>query len=354
MYVCLLSQDGDILLHRNRPAAPEPFRQTIAPYREGLGVAVEWLFTWYGLADLCAAQGIAFVLGQALSWKAIHGGKAKNDRIDSQKIAALLRGGRLPQASVSPAERRATRDRLRRRTPLLRQRADHFSHGQHTHRQYTLPEIGKTIASNANREGVAERFTAPAVHQTIEVDLALLSSDDELRRDFALSLVKAAKPHDAHTLYRLPTVPGIGKSLSLVLRYAIPQIARVPSVQDLASYGRLVTCAKESGGKRLGTSGKTIGNAPLKWAFAEAAAVLLRNHEAGQTYLARLAQKHDQGKALTILAHTLARAVSDMRKRQTACDRDRFLRTSGSRAREPGVSLATERGACLARTPWPV
>jgi hypothetical protein len=42
--------------------------------------------------------------------KAIHGGTAKNDQIDSHKIAALLRGGLLPQASVSPAAMRATRD----------------------------------------------------------------------------------------------------------------------------------------------------------------------------------------------------------------------------------------------------
>ena len=175
MYVYVLSQDGEILLHRNMKAAPEPFLQTIAPYREGLVVAVECLFTWYWLADLCAEQGIAFVLGHALSMKAMHGGKAKNDRIDSQKIAALLRGGMLPQASVSPAEMRATRDLLRRRTHLMRKRAALLSHVQNTNSQSNLPEIGKKIAYQANREGVAERFADPAVQKTIEVDLALIS-----------------------------------------------------------------------------------------------------------------------------------------------------------------------------------
>ena len=175
MYVCVLSQDGEILLHRNMKAAPEPFLQTIAPYREGLVVAVECLFTWYWLADLCAEQGIAFVLGHALSMKAMHGGKAKNDRIDSQKIAALLRGGMLPQASVSPAEMRATRDLLRRRTHLMRKRAALLSHVQNTNSQSNLPESGKKIAYQANREGVAERFADPAVQKTIEVDLALIS-----------------------------------------------------------------------------------------------------------------------------------------------------------------------------------
>jgi transposase len=122
-------------------------------------------------------------------------------------------------------------------------------------------------------------------------------------------------------------VPGIGKILSLVLLYEIHRIDRFPSVQDFASYCRLVKCSKESGGKRLGTSGAKIGNAHLKWAFSEAAVLFWRNNPQGQKLLARLENKHDTGKALTILAHKLARAVYYMLKRKTAVDMDLFLRT---------------------------
>jgi hypothetical protein len=100
IYVCSVHRDGEILMHRNMKAAPEPFLQAIAPYRDGLVVAVKCLFPWYWLADLCAQERIAGVLGHALSMKAIHGGKATNDQIDSHKIAVRLRGGMLPQASV--------------------------------------------------------------------------------------------------------------------------------------------------------------------------------------------------------------------------------------------------------------
>ena len=51
----------------------------------------------------------------------------------------------------------------------------------------------------------------------------------------------------------------------------------------------------------------------------------LRHHPAGQQYLARLENKHGKGKALTILAHKLARAVYDMLKRDTVFDMDKFL-----------------------------
>jgi transposase len=124
LYLCILNQDGEIVLHRNMKAAPEPFLKAIAPYQEDLVGCVECLFTWYWLADLCAREGIPFVLGHALSMKAIHGGKATNDRIDAQNIAVLLRGGMLPQAYVYPAEMRATLDLLRRRIHFMRQRAE--------------------------------------------------------------------------------------------------------------------------------------------------------------------------------------------------------------------------------------
>ena len=328
MYVCILNHDGEILVHRDMQARPETFLKVIAPYREDIVVAVECIFTWYWLADLCAQQGLPFVLGHALYMKAIHGGKAKNDRIDARKIAVLLRGGMIPQAYVYPAEMRATRDLLRRRMHLMRKRAELLGHIQNTNSQYNLPEIGKKIAYKANRDGIAERFPDPAVQKSIEVDLALIDYYDRLLRDMELTVLKTAKQHDANTLYLLRTVPGIGEILSLVLLYEIHDIQRFPRVQDFVSYCRLVKCAKESAGKRYGTSGTKIGNAYLKWAFSEAAVLFLRTNPAGQKYLARLEKKHGKGKALTVLAHKLARAVYHMLKRETAFDMQLFLQSS--------------------------
>src|SRR5512137_2478764 len=123
MYICVVGQDGAVLLHRSLPCDPVRFLLAIAPFREDLVVAVECVYSWYWLSDLCAKEGIAFVLGHALYMRAIHGAKAKNDRIDSRKLAGLLRGGLLPQAYVYPAEMRATRDLRRRRLHFVRQPA---------------------------------------------------------------------------------------------------------------------------------------------------------------------------------------------------------------------------------------
>jgi Transposase IS116/IS110/IS902 family len=134
-------------------------------------------------------------------------------------------------------------------------------------------------------------------------------------------------------------VPGIGKILSLVLLSEIHDIARFPSVQDVVSYGRLVTCAKESAGKRDGTAGTKMGNAYLTWAFSEAAVLFLRDNPAGQQYLARLEKQHGKGKALTVLAHKLAQAVYYMLTRGVVFDLDTFLQSSRRGVGEPAASL---------------
>jgi hypothetical protein len=215
----------------------------------------------------------------------------------------------------------------------------------------TLPEISKKLAYKANRAGVAERFPEPAVHKRIAVDLALIDTDDRLLTDLELDLVKTAMMHEAQPFYRPRSIPGVGKILALVLLYAIHAIHRCPRVQAFVAYRRLVKCAKESAGKRYGSSGKQMGHASLQWTCSEAAVLCLRHNPAGQKYLARLERKHGQGKALTILAHQLARAVYDMLKRDTAFDSDTFLREEWSGGGEPAASRAAE-GISLAHKCW--
>jgi transposase len=155
--------------------------------------------------------------------------------------------------------------------------------------------------------------------------VSLINHYDQLLGEGELYLTRTAKAHDVQTFSRLQSVPGIGQILALVMLYEIHDIARFPRVQDFVSYCRLVKCAKESGGKRLGTSGKKIGNVHLRWAFAEAAVLFLRHTQPGKAYFAKLEHQHGTAKALTVLAHKLARAVYDLLTREQAFDLKRFV-----------------------------
>jgi hypothetical protein len=93
----------------------------------------------------------------------------------------------------------------------------------------------------------------------------------------------------------------------------------------------LVKCAKESAGKLYGYSCKKIGNAFLKWAFSEAAVGFLRANPPAQKYHARLVRKHGKGKALSIIAHRLGRALYHMLSSGKPFDNERFFKSTSAR-----------------------
>ena len=128
LYICILDCKGKKRVHRNVKANPQSLFKAIEKYLDDLVIAVECMFTWYWISDFCEEHNIQFVLGHALYMKLINGGKAKNDKIDSFKIASLLRGGLMPMAFVYPKEMRSTRDLLRRRNHLMRRRAELSAH----------------------------------------------------------------------------------------------------------------------------------------------------------------------------------------------------------------------------------
>ena len=325
MHLCVLDQAGQIQLHKNIRTRPDAFLRAIGPFRDGLVVACECVFCWYWLSDLCQDEGIEFVLGHALYMKAIHGGKTKNDRIDSEKIAILLRGGMLPEAYAYPRAMRPTRDLLRRRSRLVRMRSELLGHVQLSKFQYNLEPFKKKIAYRAGRQGVAEHFDGSIVRRNVSLDVAVIDHLETVIKKEEKFLISQTQIHDRQAFFLLRSVPGIGVILAMTIFYEIEDIGRFPRVQQFASYARLVKGQKSSAGKPLGSQGGKMGNAHLKWAFSEAAVLFLRESERAKKYVARLESKHGKKKALSILTAKLGRAVYFVLRRREVFEEERFF-----------------------------
>ena len=138
---------------------------------------------WYWVSDFCRDIKVGFILGHALYMKAIHGGKAKNDKIDSYKIVSLMRGDNFPLAYDYPSEYRTTCDLLRRRTHFMRHGASLKAH----------------VESFIEKEA---RNDCPVLRHIIR------------------------------------TFPGIRQILALAILYEIGDIGRFASVQKFVSYSR--------------------------------------------------------------------------------------------------------------------
>ena len=327
MYACVVDQNGKKLLHRNfKTRNADKFFEQIQPFGTNIVIGCESTFNWYWLADACRERNLPFILGHALYLKAIHGGKVKNDKLDSEKLALLLRGGNFATAYAYPKELRATRDLLRRRTHFVRLKAQILTHLQIINHQHNFEAFEKKITYKSNRAGLADRFDCLSVKASVELDVRTADFLHDQIRKLELHIERSAKVDDPQALFRLQTIQGVGRILAMTMLYEIHTIKRFATVGQFLSYCRLVKGSHTSAGKSYGSPGKKIGNAHLKWAFSEAVPLLKRCCPEARTFVNRIEKKRGKARAFSYLAVKLGRAVYYMLKRQEAFELDRLLR----------------------------
>ncbi len=328
MYICIMDKEGNKLVHKNiRDNDFEYFLKLATPYKHDLTVASECIFNWYWLADACEENGIEFVLGHALYMRSIYGTKTKNDRIDSEKIANLLRTNHLPKAHVCSKENRFIRDLLRRRTTMVRMRAELKSHMNiliHVENGDPLTQFEK--CRSRRTELIPAKFNNTVNKQSVEADLHMIVEYDKTIYKLEAEVHKHTKLHLSQEYSILRSIPGMGVTCSLTVLYEIDNIDRFKSCGDFCSYSRVVYPTAESAGKLYRGHNRKIGNAYLKWAFTEAAVQCKRHHEYLQKYFDKLNSIHGKTKANCIIRHRMARAVYYMLKNKTTFDINMFLK----------------------------
>jgi len=330
MYVCVMDRQGKKLIHTNvKNNDFDYFLKLVGPYRHDLTVCCECMFGWYWLADACEAAGLTFVLAHALYVRAIHGGKNKNDRVDSEKLTHLLRSNLIPPAYVYPAQKRPLRALLRQRIFYVWRRSEllaRISSHQLAH--------NRTPARQGNRRNRApweEQLLAAEDHPLRQIalknDLAMIRHYDLQLRDLEEELQRLTKKSAGRQYTLLQSVPGIGENLGLTILHEIGEIERFATVKDFLSYCRLVKGTVASAGKIKGLRGAKLGNPYLRWAFGEAAVIAKRDHHLIGPLAQRLEARMNGNKfkANTVLAIKLARAVYFMLKNKTVFDPERLV-----------------------------
>jgi len=330
MYACVMDRQGEKLVHTNIKGNDfEYFLMRVEPYRHDLTVVCECIFNWYWLADACFDAEIEFVLAHALYLRHIHGGKNKNDRVDSEKLAHLLRANLIPPSYVYPSERRPVRALLRQRMSYVWERATlktKLSMAQTAEGLIPARKCGHN--RDVWEERILEQYTNPLHRFAASCDMNMIRAYDAQIEKLEEQIVRQAKKAMGRNFHLLLSVPGIGRVLAMTILYEIDTIERFPTVKDFLSYCRLVKGSVASAGKVKGLTGGKMGNAYLRWAFGEAAVIMKRNHPLLTPYAEKLVAKHGKFKGNAILADKIARAVYFMLQKGTAFDAERLIATS--------------------------
>jgi transposase len=219
--------------------------------------------------DQLALVGWDIRLADARKVKAIAPLACKTDRVDARVLADLARRDLIPEVWVPSVEERANRERLRRRSHLVRLRTSAINRTFGLLTQWGL----RRNLTALRKPGAIDDLAAhgvPAVWQQSIV--TLLGVIEDLDAQLA-PLERELRPHARADprVQRLMTIPGVAELLGLTLASEIGDVTRFPSASKLVGYSGLTPTIKQSGqSSRTGRISKAGPNT-LRWAAVEAA-----------------------------------------------------------------------------------
>jgi transposase len=234
-----------------------------------------------------------------------------------------VRNGTLPEVWIPPAALRDQRKLLRLRMFLVALRTDIKNRIHGALGRYNIQISVTDLFGTEGRQQLGQRLaelpteTQESVRQQLTTHDFLELQVEQIEKRL-LRMMKAVPGADL-----LKTLPTVGPILSAAMAPEIGDVSRFPSAEHLASYAGLVPRVNSSGGRtRMGQVGGNV-NRMLKWAFVEAAnLVLLQQRRLAGSHALRLYERirsrKNHQKAIVAVARHFAEAAYWVLRKQEA------------------------------------
>jgi transposase len=305
--IAVLTEEGELQQHRfaNDPRRLEQFFGELPPRTP---VAIEATGTWWWLVDLLERLGHEPVLSHPKATRAIAAARLKNDKVDAQRLALLLRGELLPTVWIPPAALREARELVRHRITLvwLRSAVRNRLLSMLARRNLHPTRVKSWLTQGGQRE-LRALALAPSPGTIREDCLTLLPLLDAQIRRLDVELVQrwGADPR----VQRLTTIPGIGPFIAIVLVLELGDIRRFPSAKHVASYIGLTPRVRASADRVRSGHITREGNRLLRWVLVLAATQASRRPGPLRTWFRMVQSRTGKKRARVALARRLAELV---------------------------------------------
>jgi transposase len=305
--IAVLSEDGEVVQQRlpNDAVRLEKFFAQLPPRTP---VAIEASGTWWWLVDLLQQLGHEPVLSNPKQTKAIAAARLKNDRVDAERLALLLRGDLLPTVWIPSAALREARELIRHRVQLV------WLRGVIRNRLLAMlarrnlqPTSGQSwLTQRGQRE--LQRLALTETPSRIREDYGRLlpALDSQIRR---LDADLAARWSADRRVQLLTTIPGIGPFIAIVLVLELGDIHRFASAKRVASYIGLTPRTRGSADRIRSGHITKEGNRLLRWVLVLAATQAIRRPGPLRTWFHAVKKRRGKKVARVALARRLAEIV---------------------------------------------
>lgn len=209
------------------------------------------------------------------------GSSTRLNKLDAQGLATLTHLGSLPTVWLPPGGFRDERELHHTRMALSKVRTALKNRIHATMAKYALNTsaysdifVGKGRAWLDRTIQKLPTETGRCVHQELELLDATMLQISVLEKRIKESIELTPN------MQRLKTLPGVGNILAIVIEREVGTVDRPPAAGHLAAYAGVVPKIHSSGGKTRYCRMRTQANNYLKWAFIEAANVVVahRHH----------------------------------------------------------------------------
>jgi transposase len=266
---CALEERGEISGEGVIPADEDGLARLVHRLGPNVSACVEMMSGAVWVRDRLAACGWAVEIADARKAKAIAPLACKTDRVDARVLAELVRRELVPALWVPSLADRGLRERLRRRSHLVRLRTSAINRSFGLLTQWGLRRNLTTLRKPGALEQLAEHGVPEVWRHSIATLLGVIDDLDRQLAPLERELRPLARADDRAQL--LATIPGVGELLGLTFAAEIADVSRFASARKLVGYSGLAPTVKQSGqSSRTGPISKA-GASTLRWAAVEAA-----------------------------------------------------------------------------------
>jgi transposase len=227
----------------------------------------------------------------------------KTDKVDARVLAELCRRELVPAVWVASLEDRAIRERLRRRSHLVKLRTSARNRIFGLLTQFGL-RVSFTRLRQPDAAELLERRGVPEVWRaSIGEHLAEIEELD--RRINPIDRELGPIAHLDPRAQLLQTIPGVGPLISLTFAAEIGDVSRFSSASKLVGYAGLAPRIMQSGERSATGRLSKAGSRTLRWAAVEAANQAWRPSNPFHEHYRRLASRHGKNPAKSSVARKL-------------------------------------------------
>ena len=274
---------------------PGAILEFLSEFPKGTPVALETVGNYYWIVDEIEAAGCVPLLAHAAKAKVIMGNINKTDKLDAQGLATLVHLGSLPTVWLPPGEIRDERELHRTRMAFSKTRTALKNRIHATIAKYALNTSEYSdIFAGAGRSWLEKSIEMLPPETGRCLNQQLLTLDEIQKQIISLEARILERIKLTPDLQNLKALPGVGNILAVVIEREIGSVDRFPSAGHLAAYAGVVPKVHSSAGKtRFGRMRKQANNY-LKWAFIEAANVVVAHRHHPSWRLKKVSQVYDR------------------------------------------------------------